>query len=382
MTDRDPGDRPLRIVQCAREIGEGFGVSGPALHLEREFRRLGHQCERFTLADLGLRGQAERPGERGLAAWLLFWRDILAFSFIGGAVLAWRFRRRAPGTVVVTHVDALYGDVFVLRSLQKALFAADRRRWWWCVRNPLHLLVLLRDEVRFRTRVHRHIVALSEENKQDLVRLYGVDSHRITVIPNGVETGRFRPDPGSGRAVRDELAIGTDGFLALFVANDFEGKGLRPLLEAVRLLHRDGADVHLVVAGRGAADSWRREFADLESFVRYVGHRLDLERWYAAADVFVLPTRFEMSPLAGREALASGLPVLMTDVGGVAAYLRDGRNGFFITTDPADIARKLRLLRDDPGRRAHMAKWSRESVAGDDWGRIAEAYVRLFRSLA
>ncbi len=370
------------IVQCARTIGPGFGVSGPAYQLERAFISLGCTCERFTLENLGFHADAGRS--TGPAMGLLrFWRDIVVFSTVGSAVLWWKFRGRRPegGTVVICHVDALYGDLFVVRSLHKGFLKQHPSRTRMLLRNPLHAFVLARDAIRFRRSVHRHLIALSEMNKDEVIRLYGTSADRITVIPNGVDLERFQPSESARREVRDALSILGDAFVAVFVGHEFERKGLRVVLEALRLLANRGTVVHLIVAGGDDSRDFEAEFSDIGDRVRYVGHRSDVERYYAAADVFVMPASFDISPLVGPEALACGLPILMTRVGGVSEYLLDGRNGWFIDREPNDLAKKLAALASDRQLRTEMSRHARASVADRDWHAIARRFLEVMDRL-
>ena len=372
--------RARHILQCARTIGPGYGVSGPTYELERCFVELGCSCERFSLEDLGWRSQAMPSGQPWLALARL-WRDILLFSTLGSLKLWWKFGRRPrPGTTVLCQVDALYGDIFVVRSLHKSFLAGRSDRHLMMLRNPLHALVLLRDWLRFKTPIHRHFVALSEANKRQVVELYGVDPERITVIPNGVDLKRFKPDPTARRDIRLSLGLTDEQPVAIFAGHEFERKGLKLLLEAMRRLKSRGSAWRLLVAGRDSSQQLRAEFGDIGERVFYLGHRSDLERYYAAADVFVLPALFDVSPLVGPEALASGLPLLMTDVGGVAEYLEAGRNGLFASPDPEDLANKLRQL-EDPRMLAQLASHSRSSVAHRDWSRVAAQFLMLFERL-
>jgi UDP-glucose:(heptosyl)LPS alpha-1,3-glucosyltransferase len=370
------------IVQCARAIGPGYGVSGPAYQLERAFIGLGCACERFTLEHLGIRTTAPPPS-RPVVALVRFWRDIVLFSVAGSLVLWWKFggRRRDPRTIVLCHVDALFGDIFVVRSLHKAFLEHHPFRTRMLLRNPLHALVLARDRIRFRWGIHRHLVALSQGNKDELVRLYNVPSEKISVIPNGVDLDRFQPSGVHRQNVRLELALPDDGVVAIFVGHEFERKGLRVVLEALRLLNERGVTMRLIVAGGDSPDRLQREFSDLADRVRFVGLRQDIERHYAAADLFVLPASFDISPLAGLEALASGLPILMPDLGGVREYLRDGENGWFITREPEDVAAKLARLASDGGLLRRVSARARESVADRDWPMIARRYLDLIDRL-
>lgn len=367
------------IVQCAREIGAGYGVSGPALRLEQEFKRLGYDCGRLTLADLGLAGPAPRS-RIGTVARL--WRDILVFSFVAPIVAWWRYRSTRRDIVFICHVDALAGDIFVVRALPKSAWRRHPHRWHMLLKNPLHLLLLARDAIRFRSGIHRRIVALSDAGRAEILSLYPVTPSSVSVIPNGVDLHRFRPSAEHRHAVRAELGIDEATFVLLFAGNEFERKGLRPSLLAIDRLCRDGIACHLIVAGRDDEVPYRGAIADVRDAVSLVGHVQDVERYFAAADALLLPASFDVSPLVGREGLASGLPLLMTDVGGVRDYLRDGENGFFVTTDAGDIAAKVRLLAGDRARLANMAEVARTSAAGSDWSAIARQYAALVEAVA
>lgn len=381
LADAPPFRR--HIVQCARAIGPGFGVSGPSFQLERAFVELGCSCERFTLEDLHVRADAA-PSASRRAALCRFWYGIVVFSTIGSMALWWKFRpaRRRAGTVVLCQVDALYGDIFVVRSLHKGFLERHPSRMWMLLRNPLHALVLARDAIRFRGAVHRHFVALSESNKNEVIRLYGVAADRITVIPNGVDLDRFRPRPAARQEIRRTLGLADDDLAAIFVGHELERKGLRVLLEALRLLNRDGVTMRLIVASGESPDRLRHEFRDLEAQVFFVGHRQDIERFYAAADVFVMPASYDISPLVGPEALASGLPLVMTDVGDVREYLRDGVNGLLVARDAASLAHALARLASDRALRQRLSEAARASVADRDWrviaGRLLDLMDRLF----
>ena len=371
---------PRRIVQCARTIGPGYGVSGPSYQLEKAFQQMGFECERFTLADLGIK-TTSMPEGHWLVALLKFWRDIVVYSSVGSLIAWWRYRRRSFGTTVICQVDAVYGDIFVVRSLHKAFLKRQPNRHWMMLRNPLHTFVLLRDHIRFKSRIHRHFVALSQPNKDEIVEQYGVDPEHITVIPNGVDMERFKPDLMSRREVRAELGLSESELVAIFAGHEFERKGLPVVLDSFRLLQAQGQTIKLLVAGRDDPRAIRARYSDLDDAVHYLGNRQDIERYYAAADFMIMPTLHDISPLVGPEALACGLPILMTPVGGALAYLKHGENGWFVERDARDIADTLQLLLDDESLLAHASTQARDSVKEWDWSAIARRYVELIDSL-
>lgn len=172
----------------------------------------------------------------------------------------------------------------------------------------------------------------------------GVAPDRIRILPPGVDLERWRPAPHTrNRKLR-----------LLFVGADFERKGGPALLDVVRS-RTDDFELDLVTR------------ADLPHSDWYRVHRADpnsplLQRLYAEADLFVLPTRAECFGVAAVEALASGLPVVMGDVGAAREIVDEGETGFVIRPDADDLACVLDSIARDPGRLDSMRMRAR-SVA-------------------
>ena len=369
------------IVQCARTIGPGHGVSSPALCLERAFKQLGYECERFTLRNIGIRDATPDAGSRGIRTFR-FWWNIIAFSTLGAFVIWWRYRwYRRDDVILLCHVDALIGDLFVIRSLHKSFIIQNPLRWLLLIRNPLHLFVLARDAIRYRLGVHKRFIALSQSLAEEATLLYGTDPDQIRVIPNGVDLERFQPSDRARLEVRTELKWDNEVFVLIFVANEFKRKGLDIVLDALYRLFMDGIDCRLIVAGSDSTEPFRTELDRLGDAVYLLGHRFDIERYYAASDLLVLPTAFDISPLVGYEALACGLPLLMTRVGGIPCFLHEGKNGMFIRRSPADVAKKIRYLIENKETLNLMADQARISVKDADWSMIARKYLTVMQEV-
>ena len=103
---------------------------------------------------------------------------------------------------------------------------------------------------------------------------------------------------------------------------------------------------------------------------------------YPAADAFLFPTLYETFALVCLEAMASGLPVLASPVGGIEDYLRDGVNGFHIRRDAEDIAAKLERLLSDPELQARFREQGLATAGNYAWEKIAQQYLNLFDELA
>ena len=118
--------------------------------------------------------------------------------------------------------------------------------------------------------------------------------------------------------------------------------------------------------------------------VRFIGRvdHAELKSWYAQADIFILPSMNEGMSNAMLEALASGLPLLVTRTGGADEVLEEGINGFALEMRSAeDIAEKLLRLRNDRELRTRMAVASRRKAEAMSWGNVAWQYVKVYGSV-
>lgn len=202
----------------------------------------------------------------------------------------------------------------------------------------------------------------------------------LTVVPNGVDRARFRPDAAARAAVRSLLGIPADDVVALFVGGDWHGKGLAIAIEAVAMASERA---WLVVVGEGDVPRFAALAARHGAGERVVfaGPRPDTERFYAAADVFILPSAYETFSLASFEAAASGLPIVVPPLNGVAELIGDRDAGIVVERDPLEFALALAQLAASPDVRRRLGAAARERSAPFTWDRSAEAVECVYRSL-
>ncbi len=142
----------------------------------------------------------------------------------------------------------------------------------------------------------------------------------------------------------------------------------------------------LVVAGGtrreiGRAQDLANELG-LSGRVQFLGVVSDVERLMNAADALALPSRFEAWPLVGLEAMACGLPILMTPVGGVSEFLDHGVNGLFIEPNPQSVARAIECIYSaDPVRREGMRHEAYKTAMRYSWDEIAKRYAETLVEL-
>lgn len=241
--------------------------------------------------------------------------------------------------------------------------------------NPFHRVALRLEHDTFVGRRYSKLIALTQDVANDLIRFYSVPASDIFILPNGVSATEFRPLQFTERdRVRSELKLPLDKKVVLFVANEVDRKGLIPLLNAASAL--DDPRLHILAVGKlGNMNVWQRRLSRLRlsNQVTFTGPTSCVARFFAASDVFALPTIYEAWGLVIVEALASGLPVLTSRSAGAAEAIIEGGSGFLLDRphDNAEIATKLRMLLD--GR--HMGAVDiAQSVSRYHWHRVLSEY--------
>jgi D-inositol-3-phosphate glycosyltransferase len=240
-------------------------------------------------------------------------------------------------------------------------------------------------ETRIVSAVDRIVVA-SEHERQALVDLYGARRERIEVIPGGVDLERFQP---LDRAIARQV-LGLSGEVLLFVGRMDPIKGLDVLLRAVALLKARPALQLVVVGGSGNEGELRRNRALVDELglaervqFRGAAPHEELPLYYNAADLAVIPSRYESFGLAAVEALACGTPVVASHVGGLPTIVRDGENGLLVPwRTPETFAERIAALLDDPDRLTALAARARPSVLRFGWDAVALRVADLYSLLS
>ncbi len=201
-----------------------------------------------------------------------------------------------------------------------------------------------------------HLCSVSSRAAELFAAEMGLDPRRFEIMPNGVDVDGFRPR-FDREVVRAEMGLGRNELAVGWVGRLEPIKDLPNLFEAFSTLVQDQArPCRLVIVGDGALRDELQERArrlGIQNHVRWLGWRGDVHRVLPAFDVFALSSRREGMNNAVLEAMACGLPVVATDVGGTADMVRDGVDGRLVRPgDPMALARALHeLTRHDEVRR-------------------------------
>lgn len=213
---------------------------------------------------------------------------------------------------------------------------------------------------------------------QMVERAEAVGIERVDLWPKAVDTDTYHPGAGTTE-MRGRLTDGhPDAPLLLYVGRLSPEKDLDQLLEPIRRLA--GSGVRLAFVGSGPArEELERLFAGTPTvFTGYLGGA-DLAAAYASADVFAFPSTTETLGLVALESMASGVPVVGADAGGIPFVIDDGRTGYLVTPGAVDaLTDRLQRLVTDTDLRARMGAAARAEAEQHSWRAATEALVGFY----
>lgn len=244
---------------------------------------------------------------------------------------------------------------------------------------------------RRRQRIARRISAVIAMSSAiaDELRSYGIDETRIARIPMAVDTDRFRParDDAERSAARQQLGW-PDRPTLLFTGRVGRRKRPHLLIEAVAAAEQAGLDTQAVIAGPANDAAYVREMNDraaalgVTDRVIHAGFHEDPAPLYRAADAFALPSASEGMPAAVVEAMASGLPAIVTAISGCEDLVRDGADGRIIEPTAEHIGGAwIEYVRDQSLRKAHGETARAGAVEQYSTAVVLDAYEALFRTI-
>jgi UDP-glucose:(heptosyl)LPS alpha-1,3-glucosyltransferase len=294
-----------------------------------------------------------------------------------------RFRGLRFDLTYTPGINCLDADVISVHIIFSELYrqakdglSLHRKRvssWARLIHRRLYYVLIAALENLIYSRKRILLTAISRKTAEDLKR-YG--RGQVPAIYYGVRPEQFNPD--NRQRLRDHsrslLELPASSFCLLFVGNDWNNKGLGSLLEAVGSLQPE--HLRLLVVGHDDPTPYRAALRrnGLEQCVAFLPPRPDVECYYSVADAYVSPTLEDAFGLPVLEAMACGLPVIVSSRAGVSEVLTDGVDGL-VLNDPIDVASLARLvsllhnsptlrqtLGENAARKAHQYTWEHNAA--------------------
>ena len=290
---------------------------------------------------------------------------------------------RIPGCMIFRAGDGVHAAWLDHRARGRSALARLATRL-----SPFHRFILRQEAAMLADPALKAVICNSLMVRDEMQRYYGVAADKLAVIENGVDLDDFHPRlAAQHRATqRQALGIAADTPVFLYVGSGFERKGVAPLLAALARMSRRQARLMIVGADRRSAAFERQaRRLGLAARVQFVGAQQDVRPYYAMADAFVLPTRYDPMPNAVLEAMACGLPIVTSTTCGIAARVINGENGYVCDAlDVQKLAEHLDQLAA-PGVAEAMRPAARAAVADLDLeamaGKLIDLYHRLLNPL-
>ncbi len=343
------------------------GTEIATYYMAEHLAQRGHEVHVITSLDEGL---PEESYEKGFYIHRLPRTKIrFAGAFIFWADIVRTIRRVSP---VVVHAQSL--GIGVPALISKTILKIPYVVWGrgsdvylpgWFTKRTLKTIMKNADSA----------IALTEDMKRTMQAIY---NRNIVVVPNGINLKEYTGDPSVQKVKGDEKRI-------LFVGRLHPVKGVRYLLQAMKIVYEKMPDAKLILVGDGEERELLEKLADnleIRECVEFAG-RVPHERvqdYMNQAEVFVLPSLSEGFPVTILEAMACGLPVVATRVGGLPDVIEDGVNGYLVKAkEPSEIAEALLKLLQDEQLWETISKTNKQKVNDYSWERVALALEKIYQ---
>jgi len=378
------------ILQASREISVSGGISKVAYQLALQLEKRDYSLTTITteIDEISSKNDIGRVIILPMPGWLkklppYFLNYFKTLLFTQKVHSLFKHKNSDPHCLTISHRDSYGANIAIGHSCHREAIEIKKKegsKLWWL--NPIHNFYL-KEEKKICSQPYPELAAISRSIADEYHRHYKLPENFIHTIPNGVDIDRFVPDTeGEARTkVLDELSLGEDSFILLFVGNEFKRKGLNLVIESLDKLKNE--NVHLIVLGGADSTEFERAVGNykLEDQVHFLGRRSDAPLFFSAADLFVIPANYEPFGLVGIEAMSSGTPILAPALGGFNDYLKDGENGYFIERDTVDITVKIEYLKQNRSVLKQMSINARKTAEKYSWDRIGDLYSKLIDSL-
>jgi UDP-glucose:(heptosyl)LPS alpha-1,3-glucosyltransferase len=277
---------------------------------------------------------------------------------ISFCLFAWMRVRRSDYDILHAQGASFFKpDVVTAQSVHLAWYRQSlpllhkfSRAWWLKLLNPMHHLTIAIERIQYRPGGARHVIAISDIVREELIKYHHIESARISVVYSGVNLEMFNPalKLTCRERRKEEFNFDAKDIVLIFVANEFRRKGLLVILEAMAALR--SFPLRLLVVGGDTSDPYLGQIRNLglEQQVKFIGRSGRIPELMAMSDIFVFPTAYEPFGLVITEAMACGLPVLTSRIAGAAELIEDGIDGVLLNNphDSGELKTKLEGLLD------------------------------------
>ncbi len=281
----------------------------------------------------------------------------------------------------VISVHIVFAEFY--RRVKPGLRFSSSPIWEWprLFHRRIYYSLIIFLERMIYTNPRKQLVLIARKTEIELAEFYGQRA-KCPVLYLGLDHARFDPSRCAElrKSARETMALRNEDFALLLVGNDLLNKGILVLLDALSRL--GDIPFHLLVVSRESGSAYRNLLAErnLAGRVHFLPPRKDVEFYFAAADVYVGPSLEDTFALPPEEAMACGLPVVVSLANGVAEIITNRENGLILndSRDAQGLAMLIREVYEDPSFRAALGRNATASVQQFTWERNARDLQTIF----
>jgi UDP-glucose:(heptosyl)LPS alpha-1,3-glucosyltransferase len=369
----------MRFAQVVRDYHKRGGVSRVVAELTEHLLALGHELHIYAN-----RWDPDSPKEISFHKVptfpLTLPLEVSSFTYFSTLLL-----KRANYDIVNNHGDCRHKGIFTCHGSHTYFVNRISRH------NPSSLdkYTMRFEDYIFNQGNYTKIIAVSKLVKNQILEMFGVPEKDIAVVYNGSNLEDFSPNQGDRDAIRSQYHINKDEMLLLFVSHDFKNKGLDTIIKALGLLKKHPFKLLIVGKDREGTkpDKFLKMAEDLgiKDKIIFAGASSEVQKFFHAADIFVFPTDIDSFGLVELEALASGLPVIVSSAvqNGFAEIITDGKDGLILSDhqNPEEIAGKIRLLMENETLRKIIGQAALETAKEYSWDKVAQRTLEVYKTV-
>lgn len=251
-------------------------------------------------------------------------------------------------------------------------------RRWLLPKNRVFLAV----EKNVLEKGSKKIILASESIKKGILESYNVPKKKLVIMPLGVNLNEFKSDPQKRMEIRKKYNIDKNDICVILSGYEFKRKGLEYIIRALPLVN---GNVKILAVGEENPKIYKELAISLGILdkVIFTGFVPQIKDYYAASDIYVFPTTYEPFGITTLEAMASGLPVIISKLAGSAEIIQDGREGVLLNNprDSKEIAEKINLLINNKDLRIKMAENAYKTAQKYSWEEVARKTLEVYQEV-
>jgi UDP-glucose:(heptosyl)LPS alpha-1,3-glucosyltransferase len=304
---------------------------------------------------------------------------------LGNTLIARKLKREGVVDIVNSQSAEIIGaDITTAHSVHKAAIheiTKSRGKTYGFLKyfEPRSKLILAIERKNYYHKASKHVIAISQSVKEDIIRHYGYPKEDITVIHSGVNTKEFCPreKDGEWRRIRDTYGYDEGDIVSVFPGWEFKRKGLMQVIESIPQL-----GIKVLVIGSADPEKFIKKAKELgvRDNIAFAGHQRNISQYYKASDIMIFPTEYEPFGLVITEAMSCGLPVITSKAAGAAEIIDDGKDGMILENphNVDEVIEKTKYLIDNNLIKEFGQK-ARKKATQYTWDTVAKKTLEVYR---